>query len=101
MPEEYVQKDGYQLHTKWNDVIFGGSALVGTLEDVTLEDIEHYLGEPMIVGGKMIDKRWLLRFDDGIVATIFNYKGEDKVRVGGFREVSREHVEELIEECKS
>ena len=55
----------------------------------------------MIVGGKMIDKRWLLRFDDGIVATIFNYKGEDKVRVGGFREVSREHVEELIEECKS
>ena len=96
MPEEYIQKDGYQLHTMWNDIDFGGSALVGTLDNVSLADIEKKLGKPMLVNGARIDKRWLLKFPDGIVATIFNYQGETEVRVGGFREISKEKVEELL-----
>ena len=50
----------------------------------------------MLVNGARIDKRWLLKFPDGIVATIFNYQGETEVRVGGFREISKEKVEELL-----
>ena len=100
MPEEYIQKDGYQLHTKWNDMDFGGSALVGTL-DTTLEELEKYLGKPPLVNGARIDKRWLLKFDDGVIAVLFNYQGETEVRVGGFREISAEKAKEWLEKCRS
>ena len=94
MPEEYIQKDGYQLHTMWNDMDFGGSALVGTI-DATVEETTKYLGEPMIINGRM-DIRWLMKFDDGTVATIFRYRGETELRVGGFREISAEKVKEWL-----
>ena len=99
MPEEYIQMDGFQLHTKWNDMDFGGSALVGTI-DAAPEEITKYLGEPMVIRG-LSDIRWLLKFDDGIVATIFRYRGETGLNVGGFREISRERVERWLEQCRS
>lgn len=89
MPEEYIQKDGYQIHTRWNDMHFGGSALVGKT-DATYSELVQWLGEPMKVGGKMIDKRWLLVFDDGTAATIFNYYNDDTFSVGGFGATNKE-----------
>ena len=100
MPEEYIQMDGFQLHTMWNDMDFGGSALVGSV-DATLEELEEYLGKPMNVNGTRIDKRWLLKFDDGIIATLFNYQGQTQIRVGGFREISKERIEEWLTQCRA
>lgn len=89
MPEEYTQKEGYQIHTKWNDIIFGGSALVGTL-DIDYDTLVKYLGEPMVVNGAMIEKRWLIRFDDGTASTIFNYYNDKHFSVGGFGQTTKD-----------
>lgn len=83
MPQEYVQHEGYRVHTKWNDMTFGGSALIGYI-DTTYEKLCKLFGKPTHVNSKYFDKRWLVEAENGTVFTIFNYQGEDTYCVGGF-----------------
>ena len=84
MKSEFIQAHGYKIHRIWNDMIFGGSALIGTTE-ANYNELEKLFGEPQHVGGKLIDKRWLIEADDGTVFTVFNYQGAvDKYCIGGF-----------------
>jgi len=52
----------------------GGTSLKGYL-DISYQDLVMKFGEPPCVGdGYKVDAEWVLQFDDGDVATIYNYK---------------------------
>lgn len=86
----------YQLVNKWNDMDFGGSAMVGMI-DLPRKDIVSKLGQPIEVNGERIKERWLIKFEDGLVATIFkdNKCGEEEWCVGGFGNFDKKTKENL------
>jgi hypothetical protein len=65
-----------------------GISLQGYLPGNTkYEDIISALGEPLTGDGYKVDAEWTIKFSDGLVATIYNYKtgknynGEDGLSV--------------------
>lgn len=89
----------YELHDKWNDYTFGGSALVGSVI-ITREELVKKFGEPTQVGGERITERWLFTFEDGTVGTIFNDKKiknqkENEWFVGGFGQYDKKTKENI------
>ena len=60
----------YETFNEWNDYIFGGTGLQGYLT-ATRNELVSKLGEPTKPEG-IIKERWLLKFEDGTVATIFS-----------------------------
>lgn len=102
MPEEFIQKDGYQVHTRWNDMLFGGSAQVGQV-DLTYDEIVSKLGEPLEVNGRYIEHRWLIRFDNrvdakgrALVGIIWTHQHQEGFFVSGFSEENLNAVKELF-----
>lgn len=89
----------YKIHNKWNDMDFGGSALVGSLI-MPRDELVKRFGEPTFVGGDRITERWLFTFEDGTVATIFNDKKirrqkENEWFVGGFGHYDKKTKENI------
>lgn len=53
---------------------FGGTSYMGEI-DISYQEIVDTLGPPTDDGdGYKVDANWLLLFDNGTVATIYNYK---------------------------
>jgi len=81
---------------KWNDMDFGGSGLVGTI-NLPREVIVGKLGESTQINSERIKERWLIKFEDGKAATIFkDYKcGDNEWCVGGFGAYDKKTKENL------
>lgn len=56
-----------------------GSSRQGTLTDITYDDIEKKLGDPTWVdlGDGKVQGEWDIKFDNGVRATIYDYKQYD------------------------
>ncbi len=53
-----------------------GTCLQGYL-DRTFDDLQAVFGDPYFCSGDKVDVEWVLRFDDGTIATIYNWKDYD------------------------
>jgi hypothetical protein len=86
----------FNVANEWDDYTFGGSGLVGMI-NVSREFLVQTLGEPIAVNGDNIQERWLLRFDNGVVATIFSDRKTkaDEWCVGGFGDYDKKTKENL------
>ena len=60
------------------DIDFGGTHRVGTLQDTSREEITRHFGEPEGPFGKVTD-HWQVRFPDGTVATIYDYNRSNRM----------------------
>ena len=62
----------YKTH---NEEIFStsGTYLVGTVQ-TTYWDLVHALGEPIEGDGYKVDWMWEAEFEDGTIATVYNWK---------------------------
>lgn len=71
---EGVTKD-YETHNDNNDIVQGGTSLQGYCdEDTTYQELVEAFGEPEESDGYKVDANWRIKFNDGTVATIYNYK---------------------------
>jgi hypothetical protein len=71
------------MQMQFENIDFGyGTSLVGYV-DATYEDLCRAFGEPTLYGSgdDKVDFEWKLRFEDGVCATIYNWKDYD----GGYR----------------
>tara|TARA_B100001245_G_C22882811_1_gene424648 strand:+ start:780 stop:1091 length:312 start_codon:yes stop_codon:yes gene_type:complete len=89
----------YELHEKWNDMDFGGSALVGTYI-IPRDELVKRFGEPTQVNGQRIKERWLFKFEDGTIGTIFNdvkmrRMKENEWCIGGFGHMDKKTKENI------
>lgn len=87
----------FTIADNWDDMEFGGSGLVGTI-NITKELLVHTLGkEPQQLNGEQIKERWLIRFEDGTKATIFrDIKCEqDEWLIGGFGHYDKKTKENI------
>lgn len=50
-----------------------GTSLWGYI-NISYQDIVEKLGNPTKSDGYKVDAEWIIRFEDGAVATIYNYK---------------------------
>ena len=84
----------YTVVNKWNDMDFGGSAMVGTI-NISREELIAKLGEPIEVNGPRIKERWLIKFENGVVGTIFQDDKctENEWCVGGFGQYNKKTKE--------
>ena len=103
-----TKKINYQTH---NDVIIkiSGTSFLG---DIGLDyyDIVSRLGRPQDGDGYKVDAEWNIEFDDGTVATLYNWKngrnycGEDGLdlhqidewHIGGFEKDAVDRIYELF-----
>lgn len=87
----------YELLSEWNDVDFGGSGIVGTFFMPRRQLVTFFGQEPIEVNGTRIKERWLIKFEDGLVAIISKlYKDEeDEWCVGGFGNFDKKTKENL------
>lgn len=75
--------DGKTLTTAPNGMVFqthneglqftGGTSLQGYI-DISYERLVQMLGQPEAGDEYKVDAEWIVRFDDGTVATIYNWK---------------------------
>lgn len=86
----------YEVINKWNDIDFGGSAMVGQI-NIPYRKLVAMLGEPTQVNGDRIQERWLIKFADGMVATIFSDKKceDGEWLIGGFGKYDKKTKENL------
>ena len=73
-----------------------GTGLVEYLPTVTLADLERVFGPAMYNDGDKTFSEWRLRFADGTVATIYDYKAEGAFRVGGHSRRAYHRVAEAL-----
>lgn len=67
-------KVNFKTHNETN-VLLGGTSLMGYMPaNTTYMDLLDVFGEPMEGDGYKVDAEWQILFDDGTVATIYNYK---------------------------
>jgi hypothetical protein len=82
-----------------------GSSLQGYLpKPTTFEELAGMLGEPLPAGDKTLAE-WVVRFGDGTVATVYDYKNRGMRRealvswhVGGFGPRAAELMAEALED---
>ncbi len=87
-----------------------GTSLIGYV-NISYKELVLKLGKPNEGDGYKTDAEWLLEFDDGTIATIYNYKdgynylgkreGTAKTKltewhIGGYDEKAVHHVHELL-----
>jgi hypothetical protein len=72
----FVTHNEYDLNT-------AGCSHQGTLRGVTYQQICEQLGEPHGGDGYKTDAEWDLRWEDGTVATIYNWKDGPNYNDGG------------------
>jgi len=89
----------FEIVSKWNDMDFGGSALCGSVI-ISREELVKRFGEPINLEGERITERWLFKFEDGTVATIFNDKKirrqkENEWFIGGFGHYDKKTKENI------
>ena len=66
---------GYVTHNEKADISVNGSHLMGECEaDTTYADLLALFGKPEDGDAYKVDAEWVLQFDDGKIATIYNYK---------------------------
>ena len=63
----------FVTHNQDNSIKVNGTHLQGYV-DVSYERLVSLFGEPHCGDGYKVDAEWEIRFDDGLVATIYNYK---------------------------
>lgn len=97
MPQDYIQYNGYKIHTKWNDMDFGGTGMMGEF-NMSVHTLIEKLGNPTFVNSRLIMFRWLIQFDDGTVATIYNHHDTTpgSWMIGGFTLDIVDRVKELF-----
>ena len=72
----------YKTHNE-TEIDPSGTHLQGRVE-VSYEKLVGIFGEPMEGDEYKVDAEWLLEFEDGTVATIYNYKdGKSYDAIGG------------------
>jgi hypothetical protein len=107
----------YTTHnTEWRTIKTSMSSLRGCIE-VSYADLVKAFGEPMEDGfdDYKSDAEWEILFEDGTVATIYNYKngvnycGESGTpteqitdwHVGGFNENAVERIQEVLKQTET
>jgi len=89
----------------WKDA--GGTSLKGYIT-ASYDELVELFGEPDPGCGTKVEAEWVVRFDDGLVATVYNWKngpaygGVEVERitdwnVGGHSEAAPERIERLLE----
>jgi len=79
-----------------------GTHLQGWL-DIPYKDLVAKLGEPHFGDGEKVQVEWTIEFDDGTIATIYDWKDPRSVQkiehwhVGGFDYRAVEYVQDLFE----
>ena len=79
-----------------------GSSYIGII-NTTYERLVQAFGEPHIHGGDKTTVEWILEFDDGTVATIYDWKEETTPEyeydwhIGGFDILARIRVSEALQ----
>lgn len=96
---------GFVTHNE--EAISGnGTSFKGYLPS-TLKNLVDIFGEPFDGDGDKTNFEWAIRFDDGTIATIYDWKStfspleDEKVvwHVGGFRGEAIDKVDEIIKEA--
>lgn len=104
-------KVNFQTHNDKN-ISIGGTYLLGYI-DIKYSKLVKIFGEPFKGDGHKVDVEWNIEFEDGLVATIYNYKngknylGKEGLEVnnmtswnvGGKDEKVVERIEEIIKEA--
>ena len=95
----------YNLLQEMDGTEFGGIGLQGTFKAPISQIMQAIGSVPMLVDSKRIQYRWLIRFEDGTVATVYNEKGdtENNWCIGGFgksdkqkNNIAVKYVKELL-----
>jgi len=63
----------YLTHNQKKDIDILGTSLVGEI-NVSYETLKRIFGNPKSGDGYKVDAEWEIEFEDGEVATIYNYK---------------------------
>lgn len=107
--QEQMKNRNFLTHNDKDDIQTVGTSLSGYI-DITYDELVEKLGEPHQSDGYKVDAEWDLEFEDGTVATIYNYKtgknylgdegyDTDEItdwHIGGAGEKSVEKVQELF-----
>ena len=81
-----------------------GTHFEGRIE-IPYKDLVKKLGEPMFGDGEKVQVEWVLEFDDGTVATIYDWNDSRSVHaiddwhIGGFNSDAVEHIQDLFHDC--
>jgi len=100
-----------QIHYKTDNVNINGTCLQGYIS-ANYYDLVQLFGEPNEGDGYKIDAEWDIEFDDGTIATIYNYKNGfnycgnggmpmDDIKnwhVGGFTKQALINVQDLFKQ---
>jgi hypothetical protein len=100
---------GYKILKSFDGV--NGSHRQGHIQ-TRYDDLVRMFGEPMESDGYKVDAEWVLKFDDGKIATIYNWKngrnymgkyGQDVFditnwNIGGHHEIVVNRIHEIIGE---
>lgn len=62
----------YEVLNQWHDCL-NMSSLMGYVE-TTYDELIEMLGEPTFRGGDKTTVEWAIQFEDGLVATIYDWK---------------------------
>lgn len=87
---------------KTERVVISGTSFQGTIT-TTYDTLEKTFGEPYGGDGEKVTCEWRIEFDDGTVATIYDWKqdrtpyGEYEWHIGGFDESAVAAVHEAVE----
>jgi len=81
-----------------------GTHLVGSIE-IPYSELIKKLGQPMMGDGEKVQAEWVIQFDDGTIATIYDWKETISVHrvtdwhIGGFNSDAAEHVQDLFHDA--
>lgn len=82
----------YKTHNDADtDIMINGCGLVGTINS-SFQDLFNLFGKPTEGDGYKTDAEWHIRFDDGTISVVYNYK--DGVNYNGERGTPVEHIKQ-------
>jgi len=99
----------FKTHNQESEIDAGGTSLIGAI-DTDYATLKRIFGEPTDSDGYKVDAEWIIKFSDGKVATIYNYKSgrnylgrsgtpKTKIRdwhIGGIHPIVVKRVVEII-----
>ena len=77
----------YKTHNDDSDIDDNDTSLMGYM-DVSYDRLVELFGEPCDGDGYKTDAEWSIEFDDGTVATIYNWKNGPNYR-GGYGDIKK------------
>lgn len=85
---------------KGSPIDTAGTSLQGVFDDsLSIDELTFALGiEPVRCFEAKITVEWILKFDDGLIATIYDYKGH-RWHVGGHSKTAFTRVVKVLNAC--